>query len=76
MKAVYLEWLDSIAIFGWQDETAHKEVMKPIKSIGWIVKEDKNSITISTSLGHKDYHSPLTIPKVAVVKREDSIIPL
>lgn len=72
--AVYIEWTDSMSINGWQygkDLTA--EYVKPatIVSIGFIIQETVDFITISTSISNSsNVMSPLTITKHAITKRK------
>lgn len=75
-KAVYLEWLDSASAPSWNYKD---EMQKPqtIVSVGWVVSEDDQAITITTSessTGHA-CHSPLSIPKVAIKKRRRVVAP-
>ena len=40
-----------------------------VRSIGFVVFENKNEITITTSLSPDQVADPLTIPKGAIVRR-------
>ena len=68
---VYLEWVDSDHDPGWQDtdKVKAKRVVVPVPSVGFIVCEDDNSITITSSVAPDEVLSPLTIPKNAITKR-------
>lgn len=71
-KKVYLEWVDSCSSRGWNYMPDFKDDELIVKSIGFIMKESKKSIVISTSFTHYDSAmDPLTIPKCAIVKRRN-----
>ena len=73
-KAIYLEWDDSISVgrSAWVDrryvEKKHKMMCK---SIGFLLKEDKNSITLGNSISadEEDIAGNIQIPKCAIRKR-------
>lgn len=70
MKAVMVEWLDSVGMQGWTEETK----LDPIKivSVGILVKETKETITLAISKGNQkppQYDSLLSIPKFAIQMR-------
>lgn len=71
-KAVYLEWDDSTSDTGWiKDENVY---LKPwrIKSIGYLVRENKTHIAITTSIGQSgNKMDVLTIPKACILKRKN-----
>ena len=72
MKAVYVEWEDASSAFGdaW---TPREDVIKrgvcKCKTIGFIIHEDKNSITVVASLHRSDVAGDMNIPKSAIRKR-------
>lgn len=72
-KAIYVEWKDACASSGWKEiNTADVDPIL-IKSIGWLVKETKEYLTITH--GH-DTEPPhlingfMTIPKAWIQKRK------
>ena len=69
LPVVYLEWLDSCTNYGWRNpEEGH---LSKIRSIGFLVKEDKHSLTITTSASlNGQAVDQITIPKVVVSKRK------
>lgn len=71
-KVIEVDWIDSSSSPGWDDPTpSHPDTMN-VKSIGFLVCEDKETITMSAHLvrSKKYCHSPMTIPKVAIIKRK------
>lgn len=64
---VRIEWLDSCAAFGWQNETVANSVK--VTSIGIVVDCNDTDITITHSLmeGHKSWNCPLSIPWNAIL---------
>lgn len=57
-KLYYIEWLDPASVHtGWFDLTEaeiNKLVPAEIKSVGWIIKENKEYIVLASSLIEKD----------------------
>jgi len=70
-EMVYLEWIDSMEHQGWLFLDEIKFEMKPVHSIGWIIKETENSISICSHLTNNDQQccSMMTIPKLIITKR-------
>ena len=73
MKALHLEWIDSSAMAGrvWQDrESVSEQVVCRCTTIGFVIKETRDSITIAGSMEGKNYVSgDMTIPKSSIRKR-------
>ena len=70
MKAILIEWLDSVGVEGWSED---KE-LEPVKivSVGILVKETKTKITIAISKGNQkppQFDGLLSIPKFAIQTR-------
>lgn len=71
MKIVYLEWEDACSRHDWVSEDHDYKTMS-VKSIGWVVKEDKDKIVISTSFTtDKDFADPIIIPKKWISSRKN-----
>jgi hypothetical protein len=65
--AVSIEWMDSATTPGWQypDNDGPAKII----SVGLLVRQDKHSLTISTSVGQFGrYCEQLTIPRSVVKK--------
>ena len=69
-KVVIVDWLDSQSYRGWQHQNEGFEPAR-CRSIGFVVREDKKSLTLTTSraLDNPDVMDPLTIPKGAITRR-------
>lgn len=71
-QKVYIEWVDSYAVNGWQHENSletDEKFMSRIVSIGFLLKNTKEFVTISSSVSTAgSLMDPLTIPKVAIKK--------
>lgn len=74
---VEIYWVDSYTSIGWfsyeEGESPNPFTVdgakKEIRSIGFLLHEDDDTITISTSMSQSHaYISPLSIPKVAVTR--------
>lgn len=74
MKTVYLEWVDSIMSPGgsWAEiELVKKRKIDRCRTIGFVVNENKNEITVIGSHSHatNEVAGSITIPKCAIRKR-------
>lgn len=69
-KIVRVTWVDSCADFGWRKlASVTPDQYSTIESVGWLVRDDERSITITTSVSSvESCMDPLVIPKVAIKK--------
>lgn len=75
--AVYIEWIDSSSLNGWQDhDTVVKLTPYYCRSVGLLVYEDDQHIIIATSETYgadgtfkKMYTDPMSIPVSAIIRR-------
>lgn len=66
-QARLIKWIDSASCHGWHSDDSLDNEALIISSIGWVVKEDKNAVTITTSVAPAgSVSNPLTIPKCAI----------
>lgn len=68
-KKVHIEWVDSSSTRGWNYMPEFKDQELIVVSIGFLLKETKSDVTISTS--YTPYGSamdPLTIPRCSIKK--------
>lgn len=71
-KPIRIEWVDSEADPGWKYIPTIEPHESHIDSIGFLLKETDTAIVISTSVSENNgCMDPLTIPKVAVISRQD-----
>lgn len=72
-KKVYVEWLDSGAYRGWvHDKNFTKQDSEPSKicSIGYLIRDEKDYISITTSLSTGgSFMDVLSIPKCSITKK-------
>lgn len=72
--AVHVKWVDSAGSSGWRSfDELHSNLMK-CETIGWLVLEDKEKITIALNgvfdgTSERPFGEFITIPKVAILKR-------
>jgi hypothetical protein len=70
--AVLIDWVDAAANNGWVTEPELETTTIPCtcQSLGFLVKETDESITLAlsrtTTKGHAPYADLITIPKVAI----------
>ena len=78
LPLLYVEWLDSNGYHGgWiniKSVKRHHDESLICYSVGWLVKESKNAITIVSDVSHslhkpKSSNNYITIPKVAITRR-------
>lgn len=66
---VMIEWIDSASLRGWQDINHLSHGSSTIWSAGYLIKENKTDITISTSITENgNCADAISIPKVAIKK--------
>ncbi len=65
-RCVWIEWVDSTYQHGWGDSVPGVSV---IKTLGFVIHETSDYITISAHWdeGNDNHHSPMSIPKAAIV---------
>lgn len=61
-KLMYVEWVDAVADVGWDDDP-EKVGISLIKSVGWLVKENKNEIVLAADYSDGDTNRRMAIPK-------------
>lgn len=67
---VWIDWLDSTGGGGWRSIEGLGRAMLECRSVGFLVHEDDESVTVSASLaslGNAD--EPIRIPKVSITGR-------
>lgn len=73
MIAVYIEWLDHTTFPGWAeaDDVSDPHLLMPIKqySMGWIVNETKDTLTLTTTVNPSACCDPILILKSCIVRR-------
>lgn len=69
---VYVEWFDAFSDMGWKSPSEIDSHLVCI-TIGFLVKEDKDGITISCTINNNgEFTDPLTIPR-GMIRRRKSI---
>lgn len=63
-----IEWIDSCGTNGWTAKERSDLKFMSIKSVGFIIHEDDDSVTIASSYNPNVCHSPITIPRAAITK--------
>lgn len=76
MKAIYIEWVDSSVVRGWQSQEGLPAAMAIARcaTIGFYVSEDKNVLALALNASVDGKCSPfgevVSIPKAAITKRK------
>lgn len=68
MKILYVEWVDAVANTGW-DTAENADPVHRCKTIGFLIKEDKESMVIASTISEKESNARMTIPKAWIKKR-------
>lgn len=73
MRLMAIEWIDSCGPDGWTRTSEVETSPVVCRSVGWIIAESEEAMTIAPHLG-PDSEDPqcngaITIPKVCVTKR-------
>ena len=70
-KMLYLEWEDSMSFSGkvWKDIDIVEDADLMCESCGFVIGEDKTSITLAGSTYGGSMAGDMTIPKSAIRKR-------
>lgn len=76
-KSVLIEWEDSqISPQGWARLNSFTAAIPTMHSIGFVIREDKKSISLASSIGEETDSSDeqvcntITIPKRCIIKRK------
>ena len=64
-----ITWVDSTSRGGWMAPSDFNKIPTEIRTVGFLLSEDEETITLTNSVGAECILDPLTIPKVAVVGR-------
>lgn len=66
-----VRWVDSCSPRGWTQKEALKGyVPVQIESIGWVVSEDANSLTLAGHASTTEYDGIMCIPKAVITSRK------
>lgn len=70
MKAMHIKWIDSISQSGWLDSPSKLDMR--CETIGWFVKEDKDSIIVALNRSHENdgVGHIIQIPKAAIKSKK------
>mgnify|MGYP001583986602 CR=1 FL=1 len=75
MRLVLIEWLDAFSTDEWtkiKKLTLEPKRDKSIcKTVGWLVHDGTDFLTVVSSLGHNDGAGAMTIPNGCVVRIQD-----
>jgi hypothetical protein len=69
MRIEYIEWVDANASCGWYSGLQLPDIA-PVKTIGFVVREDKDQIVFALNVAGEDYNGSIAIPKLWIKKRK------
>jgi hypothetical protein len=70
MKVIYLEWTDACGQDGWHPIGAKDYTPETIKTIGFLLLEDKEKVVVTHSLSDAYHNAYIIIPKGWITKRK------
>ena len=71
LEIVDIVWVDSCSYEGWVSKDTFVDLDVKCRTLGFVVAEDDNSITIAASLSFAgNSNSPIRIPKCAIKSHE------
>jgi len=68
MKVLKISWVDSTFHDGWQQKEIVDCSLSTCETVGILIKEDKDSITIAQSESENSWGDRITIPKCCIKK--------
>lgn len=72
---LWIEWVDSASHGGvWTHKTDLETGSHKIRSVGWLVREDDDALTIVAHEGGDQYSGDMTIPKVAITAQWEIVL--
>lgn len=75
LRAVYIEWNDHCTYFGWKDHE-HEFPIFTVRTLGWLVQEDKDKVVVSASWTYlDDVADPTIILKSDITKMVEIELP-
>jgi len=76
LKIIHIEWEDAKATYGWHSTDEIVKRTFPVTTVGILIHEDAESITVSTSYARAtgDWADPITIPKRCINKRKTLMV--
>ena len=72
-RPIMVRWFDAASRKGWIGvDDVKDQVIAPIITYGWLVKETDDEILVSTCLHEEpfDFVDPIAIPKISITKRK------
>lgn len=72
-KIIYIEWQDAVGADGWSRMTnIEKEGLAVIKTVGFLLKETKEAVTVlhSVDISNNQSGAWMVIPKAQIKKRK------
>ena len=64
---VYVEWVDSAQMKGWQDlEDAKALTVLDMETLGFLIEETDDAVTVVATWAEGNYDCPICIPKCAI----------
>ncbi len=66
-ECVEIHWLDSMSVYGWKHiDDDRKAPDLRCKTIGWVLNDDEDSVTVTSSFSKYSVLSKITIPKASI----------
>jgi len=70
MKVLYVEWIDATATAGWDKFDRKDATVDLCKSIGFLVKQNKDMISLAAAISDKECNAIINIPTLWIKKKK------
>lgn len=75
VKLIYVEWYDATAVSDWVQDDDDQIQVDLCQSVGFLVKENDQFISLAAAKSEDKYNAIINIPKPWVERREEFVCP-
>lgn len=65
-RLVWIDWLDSASVDAWArpEEIPNRSIK--VRTVGWVIHEDDDAITVGASIAESSLSGSITIPQFSI----------
>lgn len=71
LRVVYIEWVDATATVGWDKFDRKDATVDDVRSIGFLVKETNDFVSLAAAVSGPECNALINIPKKWIKKRRN-----
>lgn len=75
MKILFVSWIDAKANIGWIDKDSEDLGIDQCSSVGFLVKETEEYLSLAAAVSGEQFNAIISIPKPWIKKREELACP-